>query len=161
MEGVRGLSRGLSFTVIREIPAFGIYFLSYEVMCRILTPPGADFCPMSRLLLAGGLAGCCSWIISYPVDVIKSRIQADGVYKDGVFHYQYRGYWHCIKHSVTTEGWSVLVRGLNSTLIRAFPTNAATFTVVTVCLRYLRPGESDGEKRETIERASMIAQLEG
>ena len=35
-------------------------------------------CSTPSLLLAGGLAGCAAWIISYPVDVIKTRIQKDG-----------------------------------------------------------------------------------
>lgn len=161
IEGVKGLTRGLSFTAIREIPAFGMYFASYEWLCRQLTPEDMDHTPTIGLLVAGGLAGCCSWISSYPVDVVKSRIQADGVYKDGKFHYKYSGYRDCIRQSVAEEGPLVLFRGLNSTLIRAFPTNAATLTVVTWCLRYMRPDESYQDREETIERATMIAQLEG
>ena len=33
--GVRGMTRGLAITFTREIPAFGIYFGSYEVMIRL------------------------------------------------------------------------------------------------------------------------------
>ena len=32
--GTRGLARGLGLTIVRECPAFGIYFGSYEVMIR-------------------------------------------------------------------------------------------------------------------------------
>ena len=32
--GLRGLARGLVITVTREVPAFGIYFGSYEYMIR-------------------------------------------------------------------------------------------------------------------------------
>lgn len=138
-EGLRGVGRGFNITVIREIPAFGIYFVSYEYMTRKFTPEGAKHCPMIGLLMAGGLAGCCSWFSNYPVDVIKTRIQADGVYMDGKFHYKYTGYKDCVKKSLAEEGWSFLYRGLTPTLLRAFPTNAATFTVVTLALRYLQP----------------------
>ena len=138
-EGIRGVGRGFNITLLREIPAFGIYFVSYEYMTRKFTPEGAKHCPTIGLLMAGGLAGCCSWCANYPVDVVKSRIQADGIYKDGKFHYKYAGYADCIKKSLTEEGWHFFFRGLTPTLLRAFPTNAATFTVVTLCLRYLQP----------------------
>ena len=40
--GVRGLGRGLAMTILREVPACGIYFSSYEVLVRqVLTPPEA------------------------------------------------------------------------------------------------------------------------
>ena len=34
--GLRGLARGLAITIAREVPAFGIYFGSYEVMIRLV-----------------------------------------------------------------------------------------------------------------------------
>ena len=34
--GVRGLARGLAVTVTREVPAFGIYFGSYEYVIRYM-----------------------------------------------------------------------------------------------------------------------------
>lgn len=44
---------------------------------------------------------------------------------------KYNGIVDCAKKSIATDGVGVLFRGLNSSLIRAFPTNAATFAVVT------------------------------
>ena len=32
--GLKGLGRGFGITVLREVPAFGVYFGSYEVMIR-------------------------------------------------------------------------------------------------------------------------------
>ena len=32
--GLGGFSRGLGLTICREVPAFGIYFASYEVIIR-------------------------------------------------------------------------------------------------------------------------------
>ena len=68
--GVKGLFRGMSATIYREVPAYGGQFFCYEALKRFLTPPGDkgnDIHP-SRLLLAGGTAGTFGWILSYPMD---------------------------------------------------------------------------------------------
>ena len=44
---------------------------------------------------------------------------------------QYKGIVQCLKKSVASEGYGCLFRGVGSTVIRAFPTNAATMGVVT------------------------------
>ena len=47
----------------------------------------------------------------------------------GEFVYEYSGYRDCIRKSIAVDGYKVFSKGLNATLLRAFPTNAATFTV--------------------------------
>ncbi|KAF2356049.1 Mitochondrial substrate/solute carrier [Trinorchestia longiramus] len=138
-EGMRGVFRGQLITIMREIPGFGTYFLSYEWMARKLSgnDSGSGAGPLS-VLIAGGVAGAASWLANYPIDVIKSRIQSDGAFGPS----RYNGIVDCFKTSVREEGWSVLTRGLNSTLLRAFPTNAATFFVVTSVLKHFGPQTS-------------------
>ena len=53
--------------------------------------------------------------------------QSDGAFGPA----RYSGIFDCLRTSVKEEGYGVLTRGLNSTIIRAFPTNAACFYVVT------------------------------
>lgn len=84
-------------------------------------------------LMAGGLAGTFSWIISFPVDVIKSRLQVDGI--DGTT--KYNGAIDCMKKSYREEGMKFFTRGLNSTLMRAFPMNAVCFLVVSYVMKFL------------------------
>lgn len=60
-----------------------------------------------RSLLAGGLAGCISWALPYPVDVIKSKIQADGLAGKP---YKYSGILDCAKQMQMQEGWRVFFR---------------------------------------------------
>ncbi|XP_070577659.1 mitochondrial basic amino acids transporter-like [Ptychodera flava] len=141
VEGIRGCYRGMVTTLLREVPGFGVYFASYEFFCSTLEKrnPGQHL-GLGPLLVAGGASGMCSWMSTYPVDVIKSRIQADGV--DGKA--KYKGTIDCIIKSYNepgSQGIRVFFRGLNSTLLRAFPVNAATFTVVTLFLRYTRKSE--------------------
>jgi len=69
--------------------------------------------------MAGGFAGSFSWLIGYPIDIIKTQIQvsSDKVAPTimQILTLEYR------KH-----GMSYFFRGLSPTLIRAFPVNAVT-----------------------------------
>ncbi|GBF97772.1 mitochondrial arginine transporter [Raphidocelis subcapitata] len=74
-------------------------------------------------LLAGGLAGMLAWLSVYPLDLIKSRIQAQPAAAS-----QYAGAWDCAVRSFREEGGAaVFTRGLGATLGRAFVVNAAIF----------------------------------
>lgn len=89
-----------------------------------------------------------SWLLNYPIDVIKSRYQADGA--AGTVQ-QYHSIRDCIIQSYRREGGKVFFQGLCSTLIRAFPTNAVTFFTVAMVFRFYGflsqiQGHSDGKE---------------
>lgn len=140
-EGLRGVNRGMASTLLRETPSFGVYFLAYDVLTRALGCEPEDRLLVPKLLLAGGTSGILSWLSTYPVDVVKSRLQADGLRGAP----RYRGILDCVRQSYRAEGWRVFTRGLASTLLRAFPVNAATFATVTVVLTYARGEEARPE----------------
>ena len=137
-EGIRGINKGLVPTFIRETPGFGVYFASYEELCRIMSPKFQESGEKAALtvITAGGMAGIISWVFNYPVDVVKSRIQADIIGK-------YSGMIDCTIKSYQAEGWRVFVRGINSTVVRAFPTNAATFGAVALFSRLVFGDNTD------------------
>ncbi|KAF6035393.1 SLC25A29 [Bugula neritina] len=138
-KGARAMYRGMSITAARELPSFGVYFVTYEYLCRQFRREGEGFCPTWALLTAGGLAGCASWLNCYPLDVVKSRYQADGQWQKGQLVYSYSGYRDCLRRLIADNGYAGLFRGFLTTLVRAFPTNGATFAVVSLSLRYFRP----------------------
>ncbi|KAM5225399.1 solute carrier family 25 member 45 isoform 1-T1 [Hipposideros larvatus] len=77
-EGPRGLFRGAWALTLRDTPTLGIYFATYEWLCRQSTPDGQN--PSSAtVLVAGGFAGITSWVTATPLDVIKSRMQMAGL----------------------------------------------------------------------------------
>jgi len=153
--GLRGVFKGQVITIMRETPAFGTYFLSYETLTRLTsgaeTSMGAG---SGAILLSGGLAGMCSWFISYPVDVIKSRLQSDGFFGAA----KYSGILDCVKKSLREEGVRVFFRGLNSTMIRAFPTNAATFFVISCVTKLLLQFEDCIEEMSSGDKMKSMAQ---
>ena len=81
--GLPGLFRGQAVNVLREAQAYGVWFLTYEwlmaqdVARRNLA--SRQEVEAYRLAFYGGLAGEMLWLGSYPFDVIKSKMQTDGL----------------------------------------------------------------------------------
>ncbi|XP_017025968.1 mitochondrial basic amino acids transporter isoform X2 [Drosophila kikkawai] len=126
-EGIRATYKGLLATILRDIPGFASYFVSYEFMMRQMQTPSIAY-----TLTAGGLAGCTSWLFCYPIDVVKTHMQADALGKDA----KYNGFLDCAIKGFKSDGPQYFFRGLNSTLIRSFPMNAACFLVVSMVLDF-------------------------
>lgn len=160
MDGWRGLFRGQLITIYRDVPGFASYFLTYEYLTRALASKDGSVSP-AAVLFAGGSAGAASWVFTYPIDVIKSRLQADGIRGAS----KYKGIIHCAKASIAAEGMGVMFRGLNSSLIRAFPTNAATFAVVTWTLKLCQAKEEKDEMhqswRDVLARGEVLVKAAG
>ncbi|KAG1672759.1 Serine/threonine-protein phosphatase 2A regulatory subunit alpha isoform [Nymphon striatum] len=76
------LYKGFLATFIREFPSSGIYMVTYEAIERLLSSPidgtiATTLKNSAVTILAGGTAGVVTWASILPVDVVKSRIQAD------------------------------------------------------------------------------------
>lgn len=67
-----------------DVPASGMYFLTYEYVKAWMTPKDKENASKGRLLLgtifAGGMAGIANWAIGMPADVLKSRLQTGYIY---------------------------------------------------------------------------------
>ncbi|CAK5105800.1 unnamed protein product [Meloidogyne enterolobii] len=82
-KGVRYLTRGFLSTQVRDCPAMGVYFASFEYIGRqISSTNNIEGLNSWQLLLAGGGAGMLSWLANYPSDIIKTRFQADERYSN-------------------------------------------------------------------------------
>ncbi|GJN38169.1 hypothetical protein PR202_gb27185 [Eleusine coracana subsp. coracana] len=140
-EGLRGAYRGLTVTALRDAPAHGVYFWTYEYARERLHPGcrggGEDEIEgLATMLVAGGLAGVASWVCCYPLDVVKSRLQAQTAFQA----VRYRGVVDCFRRSVREEGFPVLWRGLGTAVARAFVVNGAIFSAYELALRFLASG---------------------
>lgn len=100
--------RGFNLTAMREVPAVTTYFISFEYICNSLKR-SRDQCSVVDLLYAGGAAGCLSWLITYPIDVIKTKYQVDNSYKSML---------DCARKTYRAEGYAAFWRGLSPTLLR-------------------------------------------
>lgn len=147
--GVRNMARGLPGTLWREAPSFGIYFGSYEFFIRSTRTMWGERCynhihvapserpapPMLVSIVAGGLAGSCSWLSTYPADVIKSRIQLSDTVGES--------FWGVGRKIVAEEGVATLFRGSPIAVMRAFPANGVIFTSYEMIQQWFNNGTGD------------------
>ncbi|XP_042296296.1 solute carrier family 25 member 47 [Sceloporus undulatus] len=129
-EGLRGLYKGSLALLCRDCHSSATYFLSYSVLCEWLTPAGQDKPGLWAVLLSGGCAGVVAWGAATPMDVLKSRMQADS---EG--QRKYSGLIHCARDSIREEGLRVLFKGLGLNSLRAFPANMVVFFTYEAVLR--------------------------
>jgi solute carrier family 25 carnitine/acylcarnitine transporter 20/29 len=125
-EGFVGLYRGMGVTVLREVPSYGVYFLVYRYVKQLMTDltiGGAGVSPSWSTILAGGLAGCASWAVIYPADVLKSVIQASPPETKAAD----LAMLPLARRLFRAHGFRYFYTGLGVTMLRAFPVNAATF----------------------------------
>lgn len=147
--GPISLFRGLWTTILRDVPSFGCYFLTYDYIkdrlatlpmfapsTNIPSSPSTHPQPFSVLLIAGGVSGVLSWAISYPFDVVKTAIQTappEATYSELRLTN--------ITRKMYAEGGSAIFwRGFTPCIIRAFPVNAvilASFDLIMHSFREL------------------------
>eukprot|EP00897_Mesotaenium_endlicherianum_P004297 jgi/Mesen1/3896/ME000208S02907 len=121
--GALGLFKGLTPTLLREVPGNAAMFGAYEAIKQALAG-GRDTSQLGRgsMLIAGGVAGAAFWASVYPTDVIKSMIQIDD-YKNP----KYKGTMDAFRKVWATEGVKGLYRGFGPAMARSVPANAACF----------------------------------
>jgi len=130
-----GLYRGTGVTLLREAQAYGFWFLTFEyLMTREAKHHGREAIPAWKIALYGGLAGEALWLASYPFDVVKSKLQSDGL--QGI-EKQYNGTIDCTKKTWAKEGMRGFWKGIGPTLLRAMPVSAGTFFVVENTMRLI------------------------
>nr|XP_033782906.1 solute carrier family 25 member 48 isoform X2 [Geotrypetes seraphini]XP_033782907.1 solute carrier family 25 member 48 isoform X2 [Geotrypetes seraphini] len=137
-EGFSGIYRGANAMLLRDVPGYCVYFIPYIFLCQWSIPDGHTTANAYSVWMAGGIAGAISWGTATPMDVVKSRLQADGV------HFKkYKGVADCICQSYQNEGLKVFFRGLTVNAVRGFPSSAAMFLAYELSLRAIRRGHTE------------------
>jgi hypothetical protein len=94
--------------------------VTYDAVKKLVLGSAGERHVTAATFLAGGSAGVVQWIATYPIDVVKTRIQASPPNA-------YRSMWECAASSVRAEGLGVMFRGLGIAVVRAFPLHATIF----------------------------------
>ncbi|XP_070558942.1 mitochondrial carnitine/acylcarnitine carrier protein-like [Ptychodera flava] len=129
----RGIYKGTAATLLRDVPASGVYFMVYEWLKTSLTPEGKKFDELSvgTILFAGGMAGVFNWMVAIGPDTLKSRLQTapEGKYPKGIRS--------VFVDLVKNEGFLGIYKGITPVMLRAFPANAACFLGFEVAMKFL------------------------
>ncbi|KAF6214282.1 hypothetical protein GE061_009022 [Apolygus lucorum] len=129
--GIRSIFKGTVATLLRDVPASGMYFMTYEWIQKTLKPIGGeDHNTLLKTIFAGGMAGILNWSVGMPADVIKSRLQTA---PEGT----YRGVSHVFSVLIKEGGPAALYKGVTPVMLRAFPANAACFLGFEACMTLL------------------------
>jgi hypothetical protein len=116
--------QGLLPTIFREVPSYGIYFVTFRVLMdgglgAALGGGGGG--GGAAALVCGALSGVACWVPVYPVDVVKTQMQATEGEGEGV--------WGTLRGIVEEDGVKGLWDGLGPKVIRAAINHAVTFWV--------------------------------
>jgi len=119
--GIRSIYKGTAATLMRDVPASGMYFMVYDLVKMSLLKEGEKEPGLLGTIFAGGMAGVANWLIGMPADVVKSRLQTApaGAYPNGM---------RDIVVALLKEGGPLaFYKGITPVMLRAFPANAACF----------------------------------
>lgn len=122
-KGLRGIYQGWWITIIRDVPACGLWFYTYEALCRKFIKK--DDSPKKKYaikVVSGGLAGIMDWIPTYPFDVVKTKIQVDRGTKTPSIYETMKKYYK-------SQGFRFFFKGIVPTCLVVFPMNAITFII--------------------------------
>ncbi|ROW07434.1 hypothetical protein VMCG_03735 [Cytospora schulzeri] len=177
--GVRGFYFGGTVTALRDSVGYGFYFWSYELMTRWAESwqgnggggggvghdekvgsvvAGSE---AAKVLLCGGMAGIVTWVSIFPLDVIKTRVQAQ-VYNSNtsvdvvsgettplVRKPERLGALDIARQAYREGGLRVFFRGLTVCSVRAFIVNAVQWAAYEWIMTELGQGRKKRAVKDT------------
>eukprot|EP01061_Rhynchopus_euleeides_P004688 TRINITY_DN13936_c0_g1_i1.p1 TRINITY_DN13936_c0_g1~~TRINITY_DN13936_c0_g1_i1.p1 ORF type:complete len:287 (+),score=111.96 TRINITY_DN13936_c0_g1_i1:103-963(+) len=130
--GLQSLYKGHGAMLLREIPGNAAWYGGYEFFRKLFyTQLGCpkDELPAYLTALAGALGGCAYWSAFFPADVVGNRLRSSSDAS--------ASFGSTFKEIYSQQGWRGLYKGWGVTMVRAFPANAAIFSVYEIVRKEL------------------------
>ncbi|XP_055535266.1 mitochondrial thiamine pyrophosphate carrier-like [Wyeomyia smithii] len=149
IEGVRGLYRGLGPAMLQIAPLTGGQFMFYNLfgtfVKRLEHLPENAVLPPTELFVCGGLAGLCTKLLVYPLDLVKKRLQIQGFARNRQTfgqHFIANHMLQCLYEVAQYEGLRGFYKGLSPSLLKAGFTSAFYFAIYDQLLSVFNKGFS-------------------
>lgn len=125
-DGLPGFYKGWFTTMIGIAPYIAIKMATFDILkTRYL--PDKNMAHFDLINLSfGAIAGMVSMTATYPLDLIKRKMQLVGV---GKHNRTYGSLMHCINSTMLHEGPRGFFRGLNPCILKMVPATAILFSV--------------------------------
>ncbi|KAJ7634180.1 mitochondrial carrier protein RIM2 [Mycena polygramma] len=127
-EGIRGFYKGLSASYL-GVTEGTIQWVLYERLKALSAGTDLEWLGM---LGSAGTAKCVASLITYPHEVIRTRLRQPKV--DGVM--KYTGLWQTLRLVIAEEGARRLYGGLSAHLMRVVPNAAVMYSIYEGLLRW-------------------------
>jgi solute carrier family 25 carnitine/acylcarnitine transporter 20/29 len=126
-----GLFRGFGVALSREAVYGAVYFSVFEKLKRVAsTAFSSDRLPFPGLVLCGGLSGSIMWTLIFPLDVIKTKVQANRGPPISVAS--------VVKSHFRAEGIGGFYKGLSAAVLRSFPAHGIVLATYTYMMSQLQ-----------------------
>mmetsp|Transcript_20438 Transcript_20438/g.35131 ORF Transcript_20438/g.35131 Transcript_20438/m.35131 type:complete len:376 (-) Transcript_20438:943-2070(-) len=123
-EGYRALFKGNGAACLRLAPYSGTKFMAFEYFKSMLTDDDGKVSNTSRFV-AGGIAGMCAVLSTYPLEVVKIRLTLQTTNHRGTA--PYNGIADCLFKIARHEGMKGLYGGLVPTILGEILYEGAVF----------------------------------
>ncbi|KAJ2509260.1 hypothetical protein IWW47_000062 [Coemansia sp. RSA 2052] len=147
-EGWRGFYKGLGSSLL-GVTHVAVQFPLYEHLKRYFSTPESaaaaaaaasvgsqtalpHHLESSRILLASAMSKMVASTVTYPHEVIRTRLQ-----NQTTMPYKYRGILHAVSLIYAEEGLRAFYRGLSTNLIRTVPASMMTLLTYELLIRLL------------------------
>mmetsp|Transcript_4216 Transcript_4216/g.8020 ORF Transcript_4216/g.8020 Transcript_4216/m.8020 type:complete len:464 (-) Transcript_4216:165-1556(-) len=129
-EGFFALYRGLGASLLGVVPYCGIdlgLFMTFKEEW-IRAHPDVHHGPGPLVLLAmGGVSSTCGAIVAYPAQLVRTRLQAQGMNAERPEVYS--SVLDCVRKTVQQDGITGLYRGLWPNLLKTFPSISTSYLI--------------------------------
>lgn len=140
-EGIRGLYHGIGPSMYGILPYAGLKFYVYQHLKQLYflkNSASGNSCgardgrlPVPVMLLFGGVAGLVAQTVTYPLDVVRRRMQVEGL-KNTKFEYVEslpKSTPLALIRIAKSEGWKCLFAGLSINYMKVIPSTAIGFSL--------------------------------
>ncbi|RUS13141.1 mitochondrial carrier domain-containing protein, partial [Jimgerdemannia flammicorona] len=127
-------------------PYVALNFQCYEIIKKYLTPPDQLQPSIARKLVCGALAGSIAQTITYPLDVLRRRMQVNGM---SSMNYKYKGTWDAATTIIRKEGMRGLYKGMIPNYLKVAPAISVSFVTYEWCKESLHVNYMDHDAQHS------------